>query len=108
MMASSDVARPRNEDRRAAGCIMSIDPDRRMSPDEIRAGARRVAWATPVLFLVMFFVILYQGHSAGAAFLVGLATAVAPWILIAPILLWGGRSLEGLGIVAALLRIFRD
>jgi hypothetical protein len=49
----------------------------------------------------MFFAILYQGHTAGAALLVGLATVVAPWRLILPILLWGGRTMEGFGIVAS-------
>ncbi len=87
---------------------MAIDPDRRMSPEEIRAGARRVAWASPFLFLIMFFLVRHQGYTMGAAFLVGLATIAAPWLLILPILLWGGRTVEGLGILAALLRIFRD
>jgi hypothetical protein len=87
---------------------MTIDPHRRMTPEQIRAGARRMAWASPVIFLIMFFVTQYQGLATGAGLLLSLCTTVAPWLLALPFFVWGGRAGDGLGIIAAILRSFEN
>jgi len=87
---------------------MTIDRDRRMTPEQIRRGTRRLAWGSPVIFLIMFLVARRLGLENGAAFLLSLCTIVAPWFLVLPIIIWGARATEGLGIIAAILRIFEN
>jgi hypothetical protein len=88
--------------------MMTIDPDRRMTPEQIRVGARRMAWASPAIFLIMFLVTQHQGLATGTGLLLSLCTTVAPWLLALPIIIWGGRAADGLGIIAAILRIFEN
>ncbi len=87
---------------------MTIDPGRRMSSEQIRAGARRMAWASPAIFLIMFLVARHQGLATGPGLLSSLCATAAPWLVALPFILWGAGTAEGLGIVAAILRIFEN
>jgi hypothetical protein len=87
---------------------LPFDAGWKMSPEQIRAGTCRLAWVSPVMFVVMLVIMLKQDVSGGYAFLIALATVAAPWILAIPIIVWGQGGIEGMRIVAAILRIFED
>ena len=79
-----------------------------MTSEQIRAGARRMAWASPAIFLIMFLVTQYQGLPIATSLLLSLCATAAPWLVALPFIMWGGRAAEGLGIVAAIFRIFEN
>ncbi len=67
-----------------------------------------MAWGSPVIFLIMFLVTQHQGLAISRGLLLSLCATAAPWLLVLPIIIWGGTATEGLGIIAAILRIFKN
>jgi hypothetical protein len=87
---------------------MTIDPDRRMTEEQRQILIRRLAWGSPVVFLITFLVALLAGMTAGLALLTGVGGVATLWLTALPIVIWGhdGNNHGVMVLIRVFLRAF--